>query len=201
LPLYFGLPQGECFGFLGNNGAGKTTTMTMLTSDVLPTAGTATLRDFDILSQQLEVRRQIGYRPQFDALFHLELFARIISSEWWQQTKGNEVEEKDGQKGATKRRLAAFSKSETLMKLVAIWICCCFAAACSLTDCCSFVVATFLEFKNHRVKRRAFIQIFIRCKKRFCASNLLLTTAVAAAVVVCAARVVGAFLEAYPAFI
>jgi hypothetical protein len=44
------------------------------------------------------------------------------------KTKGNEEEEKDGEKGATKRRLAAFSLSETLMKLVAIWICCCFAA-------------------------------------------------------------------------
>ncbi|KAF1787525.1 P-loop containing nucleoside triphosphate hydrolase [Phytophthora cactorum] len=46
--------------------------------------GTATLGGFDILSQQIEVRRQIGYCPQFDALFdllsvreHLELFGAI----------------------------------------------------------------------------------------------------------------------------
>ncbi|RLN98523.1 hypothetical protein BBJ28_00023418 [Nothophytophthora sp. Chile5] len=82
--LSFGLKRGECFGFLGINGAGKTTTMKMLTGDVLPTHGTATLGGFDILTQQLEVRRQIGYCPQFDALFelltvreHLELFASI----------------------------------------------------------------------------------------------------------------------------
>ncbi|OWY90701.1 ABC transporter [Phytophthora megakarya] len=82
--LAFGLKRGECFGFLGINGAGKTTTMKMLTGDVLPTSGTATLGGFDILTQQIEVRRQIGYCPQFDALFermsvreHLELFAAI----------------------------------------------------------------------------------------------------------------------------
>ncbi|KAG7398223.1 ATP-binding cassette sub- A member 12 [Phytophthora boehmeriae] len=82
--LSFGLKRGECFGFLGINGAGKTTTMKMLTGDISPTSGTATLGGFDILSQQIEVRRQIGYCPQFDALFermtvreHLELFAAI----------------------------------------------------------------------------------------------------------------------------
>ncbi|GMF37445.1 unnamed protein product [Phytophthora fragariaefolia] len=82
--LSFGLKRGECFGFLGINGAGKTTTMKMLTGDVQPSHGTATLNGFDILSQQIEVRRQIGYCPQFDALFdllsvreHLELFGAI----------------------------------------------------------------------------------------------------------------------------
>ncbi|OWZ19521.1 ABC transporter [Phytophthora megakarya] len=82
--LAFGLKRGECFEFLGINGAGKTTTMKMLTGDVLPTNGTATLGGFDILTKQIEVRRQIGYCPQFDALFermsvreHLELFAAI----------------------------------------------------------------------------------------------------------------------------
>ncbi|OWZ23129.1 ABC transporter [Phytophthora megakarya] len=82
--LSFGLPKGECFGYLGINGAGKTTTMKMMTGDILPTSGNGKLGGFDILSEQLEVRRLIGYCPQFDALFelmsvreHLELFARI----------------------------------------------------------------------------------------------------------------------------
>lgn len=82
--LSFGLPKGECFGFLGINGAGKTTTMKMLTGDLLPSSGTATLSGFDILSKQIDVRREIGYCPQFDALFdllsvreHLELFAQL----------------------------------------------------------------------------------------------------------------------------
>ncbi|RHZ19316.1 hypothetical protein DYB37_004006 [Aphanomyces astaci] len=82
--LSLGLPKGECFGYLGINGAGKTSTMKILTGDVLPTSGSATLGGFDIMSQQLEVRRLIGYCPQFDALIdlltvreHLELFAAI----------------------------------------------------------------------------------------------------------------------------
>ncbi|KDO35770.1 hypothetical protein SPRG_00513 [Saprolegnia parasitica CBS 223.65] len=82
--LSFALPKGECFGYLGINGAGKTTTMKMLTGDILPSGGAATLGGFDILTQQLELRRLIGYCPQFDALIellsvreHLELFAKI----------------------------------------------------------------------------------------------------------------------------
>ncbi|KAH9143316.1 hypothetical protein AeRB84_012675 [Aphanomyces euteiches] len=82
--LSLALPKGECFGYLGINGAGKTTTMKLMTGDVLPSSGSATLGGFDIMTQQLDVRRLIGYCPQFDALIdlltvreHLELFASI----------------------------------------------------------------------------------------------------------------------------
>jgi ABC-type uncharacterized transport system ATPase subunit len=63
-----GIPEGQCFGFLGINGAGKTTTLKMLTGDILPNSGTATLNGLDILTQQNDVRRLLGYCPQFDAL-------------------------------------------------------------------------------------------------------------------------------------
>ena len=69
--MWFGVPKGQCFGFLGINGAGKTTTLKMLTGDVLPTRGTATLHGFDVLSQQRSIRRHVGYCPQFDALLPL----------------------------------------------------------------------------------------------------------------------------------
>ncbi|ETV96788.1 hypothetical protein H310_10092 [Aphanomyces invadans] len=82
--LSLGLPIGECFGYLGINGAGKTTTMQMLTGNIAPTSGRGTLGGYDVLSQQLDARRLIGYCPQFDALLdlltvreHLELFAAI----------------------------------------------------------------------------------------------------------------------------
>ncbi|KAJ8577610.1 hypothetical protein ON010_g1598 [Phytophthora cinnamomi] len=82
--LSFGLQQGECFGFLGVNGAGKTTTMKVLTGDLLPTSGTATLNGFDIRKERSQARESIGYCPQFDALIdlltvreHLELFGRF----------------------------------------------------------------------------------------------------------------------------
>eukprot|EP00457_Paulinella_chromatophora_P000142 gb/GEZN01000142.1/.p1 GENE.gb/GEZN01000142.1/~~gb/GEZN01000142.1/.p1 ORF type:complete len:1985 (+),score=306.96 gb/GEZN01000142.1/:58-6012(+) len=66
--LNFGVPPGECFGLLGINGAGKTTTMQMLTADQLPSSGTAYLNGLDIKTEQQEIRKQIGYCPQFDAL-------------------------------------------------------------------------------------------------------------------------------------
>ena len=82
--LSFGIPRGECFGFLGINGAGKTSTMKMLTGDVIPTRGSATLAGYDISTEQLQLRSHLGYCPQFDALLdrltvreHIELFARI----------------------------------------------------------------------------------------------------------------------------
>eukprot|EP01138_Halocafeteria_seosinensis_P011391 gb/GECG01011634.1/.p1 GENE.gb/GECG01011634.1/~~gb/GECG01011634.1/.p1 ORF type:complete len:2040 (+),score=216.84 gb/GECG01011634.1/:1-6120(+) len=82
--LSFGIPEGNVFGFLGINGAGKTTTLKILSGDLLPTKGTAQLGGKDVLTQQIECRRMLGYCPQFDALFelltvreHLELFAKI----------------------------------------------------------------------------------------------------------------------------
>ena len=56
----FGVPLGQCFGFLGINGAGKTTTLKMLSGDVLPTTGQATIAGYDVLRQQLQARRLIG---------------------------------------------------------------------------------------------------------------------------------------------
>ena len=56
--------QGEIFGFLGHNGAGKTTTISMLTTLLLPTSGSATVFGFDIVKQNLQVRQHIGYVPE-----------------------------------------------------------------------------------------------------------------------------------------
>ena len=82
--LSFGVPMGEVFGFLGINGAGKTSTLQILSGDILPTSGGAQLAGLDIITQQLQVRRLLGYCPQFDAILdlmsvreHLELYARI----------------------------------------------------------------------------------------------------------------------------
>eukprot|EP00897_Mesotaenium_endlicherianum_P001210 jgi/Mesen1/1116/ME000123S00292 len=76
--LSFGIPAGECFGFLGVNGAGKTSTLSMLSD------GTAYIVGNDIRTNQDAARRLVGYCPQFDALLdlltcreHLELYARI----------------------------------------------------------------------------------------------------------------------------
>jgi len=82
--LCFGIPKGQCFGFLGINGAGKTTTLSILSGEFPPTSGEAFIDGFSIRDDQTNIRRRIGYCPQFDALLelltvreHLELYGRI----------------------------------------------------------------------------------------------------------------------------
>ena len=49
--------DGEIFGFLGPNGAGKSTTVRMLTTLLAPTAGSARVAGFDVVTQAGQVRR------------------------------------------------------------------------------------------------------------------------------------------------
>src|SRR6266568_5110877 len=53
----FDVAPGEVFGLLGPNGAGKSTTIGMLTTTVVPTAGTARLAGFDLATQPRAARR------------------------------------------------------------------------------------------------------------------------------------------------
>jgi ABC-2 type transport system ATP-binding protein len=57
----FEIQEGELFGLLGPNGAGKTTTTKMLTTLLIPTAGSATIAGFDVVAQADQVRRRIGF--------------------------------------------------------------------------------------------------------------------------------------------
>ena len=57
----FGIEEGELFGLLGPNGAGKTTTVKMLTTLLIPTLGSASVKGFDVVAQAGEVRKRIGF--------------------------------------------------------------------------------------------------------------------------------------------
>jgi ABC-2 type transport system ATP-binding protein len=67
--ISFEVQKGQIVGFLGPNGAGKTTTMRMLTCFLPPTAGTANVAGFDVLTQPLEVKKRIGYLPETPPLY------------------------------------------------------------------------------------------------------------------------------------
>lgn len=57
----FAVAPGELFGLVGPNGAGKTTTVKMLTTLLLPTAGTAHVLGYDVARQPEAVRSRIGF--------------------------------------------------------------------------------------------------------------------------------------------
>ena len=60
--------EGEIYAFLGPNGAGKTTIVRILTTLLRPTAGSARVAGFDVVSEAGDVRRAIGVALQEAAL-------------------------------------------------------------------------------------------------------------------------------------
>ncbi len=68
---------GQFFGFLGPNGAGKSTTIKMLTGLLAPTSGSISILDRDLISNPLEVKRQIGVVPE-----GMALFGKLTASEY-----------------------------------------------------------------------------------------------------------------------
>ncbi|MFZ4486095.1 MAG: ATP-binding cassette domain-containing protein [Candidatus Nanopelagicales bacterium] len=60
--------RGQVVGLLGPNGAGKTTMVRILSTLLAPTAGTARVSGFDVVTQPDEVRRAIGLTGQYAAV-------------------------------------------------------------------------------------------------------------------------------------
>jgi len=76
------LNKGDCFGFIGPNGAGKTTTMRILATLLNPSWGEASVCGYSIYTGSKEIRRSIGYMPDFFGVYddmkvteYLEFFA------------------------------------------------------------------------------------------------------------------------------
>jgi ABC-2 type transport system ATP-binding protein len=76
------LNRGDLFGFIGPNGAGKTTTMRILATLLNPTWGEAYVGGYSIYTRPKEIRRMIGYMPDFFGVYddmkvieYLEFFA------------------------------------------------------------------------------------------------------------------------------
>lgn len=61
--------KGEVLGLVGPNGAGKTTLLRILSTLLTPTNGRATVFGFDLRRDYLEIRRRVGYLPDFFNLY------------------------------------------------------------------------------------------------------------------------------------
>ena len=108
---------GEIYGFLGPNGAGKSTTVHMLTTLLPPTAGTARVAGYDVVSEGPKVRRAIGAALQEAALDpfltgreHLRLQTAmhgIVGEE--RRRRSNELLERVGLSEAADRKVNGYS--------------------------------------------------------------------------------------------
>jgi ABC-2 type transport system ATP-binding protein len=81
----FSVAEGEILGFLGPNGAGKSTTVKMLTGQLRPKEGKATVLGLDVARHAKQVQAQIGVCFEITNLYeqmsgsdNLTLFARLF---------------------------------------------------------------------------------------------------------------------------
>jgi len=66
----FTVNKGEIFGFLGPNGAGKTTMMKIIMGVIPPSEGNVYVNGLDILTNEIEIKKQIGYLPENNPLYY-----------------------------------------------------------------------------------------------------------------------------------
>ena len=83
----FSVGKGEVFGLIGPDGAGKTSMFRVLSSLLLPDAGTATVDGYDVVKQMREVRCRVGYMPGKFSLYqdltieeNLNFFATLFGT-------------------------------------------------------------------------------------------------------------------------
>ena len=82
--LSLNMYEGQITALLGHNGAGKTTTMSMMTGLIASTSGTVTINGHDVETELEQVRKVLGFCPQFNVLYddltvgeHLYFYARV----------------------------------------------------------------------------------------------------------------------------
>ena len=112
--ISFHVDAGEVLGFLGPNGAGKSTTIKMLTGQLRPQEGKATLLGQDITKHAKDIQAHIGVcfeltnlYEQMSAVENLALFARLFG------IKGFEAEPllaRVGLNGRGQDRVETYSK-------------------------------------------------------------------------------------------
>jgi ABC-2 type transport system ATP-binding protein len=121
--INFAVGEGEILSFLGPNGAGKTTTVKMLTGQLRPKGGTATLLGLDIVHNTEKVQAQIGVcfeitnlYEQMSAEENLVLFARLFGVK---DFDAGALLQRVGLGGREKERVSHYSKGMKQRLMVA----------------------------------------------------------------------------------
>ena len=85
--ITFDVASGELFGLVGPDGAGKTTLFRILTTLLVPDAGTATVLGHDVVREFWDIRSRVGYMPGRFALYadlsveeNLAFFASVFGT-------------------------------------------------------------------------------------------------------------------------
>jgi ABC-2 type transport system ATP-binding protein len=119
----FSIAEGEILGFLGPNGAGKTTTVKMLTGQLKPKEGKATLLGMDVARNVEKVQGDIGVCFETTNLYekmsareNLNLFARLFDI---RDFNSDTLLEKVGLAGRGKDRVETYSKGMKQRLMVA----------------------------------------------------------------------------------
>ncbi|SMC97522.1 ATP-binding cassette domain-containing protein [Pedobacter nyackensis] len=114
--ISFEAKPGRILGFLGPNGAGKSTTMRMLTGYLAPTSGSASLCGYDSQTQNLEMRKIMGYLPENTPLYmdmYVKEFLLFVANTYNLKDAALKVEETIKRVGLTAeqhKKIAMLSK-------------------------------------------------------------------------------------------
>jgi len=121
--ISFSVAEGEILGFLGPNGAGKTTTVKILTGQLKPKGGRATLLGMDVARNVEKVQGDIGVcfedanlYEKMSAIENLNLFARLFGV---RSFDGDALLKRVGLAGREKDRVETYSKGMKQRLMVA----------------------------------------------------------------------------------
>lgn len=113
----FRLEVGEIVGLLGPNGAGKSTLMKILSCIIPASSGTAAICGFDLKTNSLNARKNIGYLPENNPLYtdmyvkeFLEFSAGFYNLGKFKNDRINEMIEVTGLKDHLKKKIGVLSK-------------------------------------------------------------------------------------------
>jgi len=115
--ISFEIKTGEIVGFLGPNGAGKSTMMKIITGFIPSSSGKVMVNDLEVGTDNIEVRKQIGYLPENNPLYpemyireYLGFVASIYKTGVPKKKQIDDIIELTGLLPEQKKKIGALSK-------------------------------------------------------------------------------------------